>query len=257
MNSFAFCTITHGEKYLKLGDTIINQLTSLGYIFYVLTDDPVRYVGNDKVVVIKHDHPYFSFHQKRIVMRECLKNFDTAIFLDADVVLKGTPKLDVFNNAAEGLHIFASFGNIGLTFLNDDINKAEKAFYRNTKYGRAGLKLLTDLGFQYKRDFHNIGTTDYLEHFLEGKWILRKQSGKEQIFLNNWDALVGLCERMDIELGFTQNVGAGEGGAMSIAAYNSGISTYCGSALTHLINTHFISNYQEKVSGEKPWNISG
>ena len=151
MNTFAFCTITYGEKYLRLGDTIINQLTSLGYTFYVLTNDPKRYEHNKNVVIVPHTYPYFSFHQKRLVMRECLKVFDTAIFLDADVFFKGGTTLDEFNDTSPGLHIFSTFGNIGSTFLSEDINKAESIEYRNTKYGLAGKKLLDDLGFKYIR----------------------------------------------------------------------------------------------------------
>jgi len=44
---------------------------------------------------------------------------------------------------------------------------------------------------------------------------------------------------------------------MSIACYNSGI-TYNGvSPLSSQINEIFISNYQEKRNGTKPWNIAG
>lgn len=65
------------------------------------------------------------------------------------------------------------------------------------------------------------------------------------------------CEKMDIDLGYDKTIGAGEGAAMSIAAYNSGIKIYVGGPLTSVMNTNFISNYQEKINGTKPYNIAG
>ena len=255
MRTFAFCTITYGDKYLKLGDNIINQLTSLGHTFYVLTTDPERYTSNANVVAVKYTHSYFSFHQKRLIIRECLKKFDTAIFLDADVVLQGDFDFKSLESVPPGLHIFATFGNIGLTFLNTDNPPCRGPNLRNTKYGNDGRRLLDALGFKYIRDFH--GTPDYLEHFLEGKWMISRDGGREQLFLDNWEKIANLCEETDIRLGFTSSIGAGEGGAMSIAAFNSGILIHCTSPYTSCINKHFISNYQEKIEGTKPWNIAG
>lgn len=255
MSTFAFCTITYGDKYLQLGDTIINQLTSTGHTFYVLTTDPERYATNKNVVAIKYKYPFFSFHQKRLIVRECLKKFDTAIFLDADVVLKGEFNFKVFETVQPGLHIFATFGNIGLTFLNTDNPPCRGPNLRNTKYGDDGRRLLDALGYKYKRDFH--GTPDYLEHFLEGKWMLSRDDGREQTFLDCWEKLVNLCEETDIRLGFTNSIGAGEGAAMAIAAFNSGVKTHCISPYVSCMNQSFISNYQEKVDGTKPWNIAG
>jgi hypothetical protein len=44
---------------------------------------------------------------------------------------------------------------------------------------------------------------------------------------------------------------------MSIAAYNSQINMHCISPITGFINKYFISNYQEKKLGEKPWGAPG
>ena len=75
MNNFAFCTITHGEKYKRLGDTIINQMTDMGYHFYVLTDSPSHYDGRKNVHVIPHTHSYFSYHQKAVCGTGMFKRF--------------------------------------------------------------------------------------------------------------------------------------------------------------------------------------
>lgn len=257
MNNFAFCTMTYGEKYLKMGDILIKQLNDLGGHVFVLTDSPNHYEETDLLTVVKYSKDYFSFHEKKTIMKECLKHYETAIFLDADVVLMDTVKdLKVFENIEPGIHILATFGNLLNTFVNDDVAKCENLRLRNAKYGQKGINFLEENGYQYKKTWHGI-KEDYLEHYLEGKWMLKKDDGKEVKFFEIWDNLAIFTEEMDKELGFTQTIGAGEGGSMSIAAHNSGIRCNVPSLLCGYINQHFISNYQEKMDGTKPWNIAG
>lgn len=255
MKNFAFCTLTYGEKYLSFGDSLIKQINDMGYHIFVLTDTPNHYVESELLTVVKYEKPYFSFHEKRIVMKECLKTYETAIFLDADVYISETDNLDIFTDIAPGFHTFANMGNLMNTFLNDDLNPCAVEGRRNTKYGKEGLELLERLGYRYKRMFNQV-QEGYLEHFLEGRWAIRKD-GYEDRFFEIWDSLVDLCERIDIELGYTSSIGAGEGAVMSIAAYNSGMSVHSVSPLVTYINKHFISNYVEKMNNIKPWNIAG
>lgn len=255
MKNFGFCTITYGKKYLEFGDSLIKQINDMGYHMFVLTDNVDHYVESDLLTVLSYTKEYFSFHEKRTIMRECLKHYETAIFLDADVFIKDTDNLDVFSDMPSGFHTFANMGNLMNTFLNEDLRPCVKDGNRNTKYGKEGLALLEKLGYKYKRFFHET-TEGYLEHFLEGRWAIKKD-GYEDKFFEIWDNLVDLCERIDIELGYTSSVGAGEGAIMSIAAYNSGMTVHSVSPLVTFINKHFISNYVEKVNNIKPWNIAG
>jgi hypothetical protein len=255
MKDFAFCTLTYGDKYLEFGDSLIKQINDLGYHIFVLTNVPKHYTESNLLTVVEYQKPYFSFHEKRIVMKECLKNYDSAIFLDADVFIKDVDNLDDFKDMSPGFHTFANMGNLMNTFLNDDLSPCVAEGRRNTKYGKQGLELLEKLGYRYKRIFHQINE-GYLEHFLEGRWAIKKD-GHEDRFFEIWDSLVDLCERIDIELGFTSSIGAGEGAVMSIAAYNSGMDVHSVSPLVSFINKHFISNYVEKMNNLKPWNIAG
>ena len=254
MNNFAFCTITYGDKYVTLGDVLIKQLNDLGCHVFVMTNNTNHYTPTELLTVIKYEKPYFSFHEKRIVVQECLKHYDTAVFLDADVVLKDIPSLEPLATAFPGIHIFATFGNLFNTFLNDDVVPFQFHYQRNTKYGEEGKQLLDNLGLTYQKEFH--GVLDYIEHYLEGKWIIKKD-GNESKFFDIWEKLAGFCESKDIELGFENCIGAGEGAVMSIAAENSKMQLNVVSPLCTFINTYFISNYQEKVDGTKPWNIAG
>lgn len=256
MRNFAFCTLTYGEKYLTFGDSLINQLNGMGYHVFVLTNNMEHYTPNNLLTPVEYKKEYFSFHEKRIVMQECLKHYDTAIFLDADVHIQNIDNLDIFQDIEPGIHIFSNFGTIGLTFLNDDLSICEVEGRRNTKYGKEGLELLNKLGYSYKRIFDKT-IEGYLEHFLEGRWVVKKDDGKEERFFEIWESLVDFCEGVDIKMNYLDTIGAGEGSVMSIAAYNSGIKVHSVSKLVGFINQHFISNYIEKVNKIKPWNIAG
>jgi hypothetical protein len=258
MSKFAFCTITYGKKYVEFGETLISQLNDMGHHVFVLTNEPNHYyLENEKLTVINHDRPYFSFHDKRIVMKECLRHYETAIFLDADVFIENTDNLDFFNDLTSGLHIFGMFGNIGLTFCSEDISKCHFDGHRNTKYGLEGVEFLNKLDLKYKKQFHVGKEDNFLEHFLEGRWAITKENGKEDLFFEIWDKLAVFCEEFDIRYDYVKNIGAGEGGAMSIACHNSGLTFSGVSHLVSLINKIFISNYREKMNGTKPWNIAG
>lgn len=258
MKNFAFCTITYGNEYVELGDSLITQLNERGYHVFVLTNDMQHYTPTELLTPVEYTKSYFSFHEKRTIMQECLKHYDTAIFLDADVFIKDIDSLDIFAEAAPGLHIFASLGTLENSFLNDDLAICANPENRNTKYGKEGLQLLNTFGYRYMRKYHGTDSEPgYLEHFLEGRWLIRKNNGNEKRFFEIWDSLVDFCERIDIELNYTNSVGAGEGGIMSIAAYNSGITVYSNSPLTTFVGNHFISNYVEKLNNITPWNIAG
>jgi len=258
MNNFAFCTIVYGEKYRKLSEKLITQIIEFGHTIYVLTDKPELLPENKQVIKIQYTKKYFSFHEKLVVVRECLKTYETAIFLDSDVVLLNISNLNFFNDILPGLHIFATFGNIGSTFFSDDYSPCPFDGARNTKYGLKGVEMMNKFNYKYKKQYHKeVDNEDYIEHFLEGRWILKKDNGKEKKFLKIWENLVDFCEEFDISLGYNKNVGAGEGAVMSIASFNSGITSHVVSPLVGTINKHFISNYQEKVDGTKPWNIAG
>lgn len=258
MSNFAFCTIVYGEKYIELSKTLISQVTALGEKIFVYTNSIAEFENTENVVLIPYTKEYFSFHEKITVVRECLKHYDTAVFLDCDVVLQNIEDFSFLKNINPGLHIFATFGNIGNTFFSDDINFANSSKARNTKYGQEGIDFINKLGYKCEKVYHfEVGDKDFIEHFLEGRWILKKEEGKEEIFLRIWEELQLFCEEFDLRHGYFENVGAGEGAAMSIACYNSGITLNTLGTLYNIFTKHFISNYKEKTDGTKPWDIAG
>jgi hypothetical protein len=257
MKNFAFCTLAYGEKYRKFSHSLISQLNEFGYHIFVLTDNVNEYTKTDLLTPIKYEKDFFSFHEKRTVVKECLKHYDTAIFLDADVYISEIRDLDIFGSIDPGLHIFGSFGDLSIHFLNGDFGKFAPGCFRNGHYGNLGLDFLKEKNLEYTQLYHNNTVEGYLTHFLEGRWILKKENGKENDFFEKWDLLASFTDNIDIELGFKNQIGAGEGSHMSIAARNSGISVYNLSPIYPFVKKYFISNYQEKVNGEKPWGAAG
>lgn len=257
MSNYAFCTLVYGEKYTELSKTLIEQITSLGETIFVYTNNPSVFEPKDGLIIIPYTKEYFSFHEKLTVVRECLKTFDTAVFLDSDVVLQDIDDLSFLSNITPGLHIFATFGNITNTFLADDISICEDQTKRNTKYGKEGADLLESLGYEIEKIYHIDRPKAPLEHFLEGKWIIKKDDGKENKFFEIWENIAPFCEDFDFRHNYINNIGAGEGSVMSIACYNSKITFSGVSPLLGIFNKHFISNFKEKTEGTKPWNIAG
>lgn len=257
MNNFAFCTITYGEKYIKFGDSLISQLNNDGYHVFVLTSDYNHYTASDLLTPIKFDGKNFSFHEKRNIVKECLKQYDTAIFLDSDVFIKDVKALNIFSSINPGLHIFSNFGDLSHNFLNNDHGRFTPGCFRNGKYGKLGLNFLKNNNLKYKQSCHNDTAECYLPHFLEGRWAIRKQDGKENIFFEIWDLLANFTDKVDIDFGFINQIGAGEGSHMSIAAKNSEIDIHNLSPYTGFVEKNFISNYMEKMDGTKPWGAAG
>lgn len=255
MNNFAFCTLAYGDRYIEASQSLISQLNELGHHVFVLTNDTSRYSKTNILTPVKYEKSFFSFHEKRNIVQECLKYYDTAIFLDSDVYISETKDLSIFNEIEPGLHIFGNFGNLSHHFLNPDFGKCNSTSFRNGHYGNIGFKFLKENNLKYKQLYHNT-EENYLIHFLEGRWILKKD-GKENDFFNKWELLADFTDKIDIDLGYTTQVGAGEGSHMSIAAKNSGIRVHNLSPIYSFIQKHFISNYQEKLKGEKPWQMPG
>jgi hypothetical protein len=253
--------MAYGENYLEWSESLIEDVTSRGAEIFVLTNAPEYYkkIKNEKLRIVEYAKPYFSFHEKKTIIRECLKHFDMAVFLDADVRIFELDNFDFLNRAENGLHVFYAFGNIGDTFLNNDISPCRAPGLRNTKYGHEGQMFLEQSGLKYKRNYHGPGYPDhFLEHYLEGKWAIKKDDGRENLFLEIWDKIADFSEKFDMDRGYIDTIGAGEGAHVSIAAYNSKIKINLRQhEITNFFTQNFISNYARKMSGEAPWNIAG
>lgn len=82
-----FCTLAMGDSYAGLAAFIIADLEVYKVPTLVLTDSPKHFQKFSHVHVIEHRPKQFSYHDKRIALKEALKLGDTAIFVDADTAI--------------------------------------------------------------------------------------------------------------------------------------------------------------------------
>lgn len=267
MKKFIFCTLVHGKKYINLSKTIAKQVANLGFPIAIYSTDCDKFndlphtdslTDDSKLIkIIKNNNKFFSYHQKLEIAKLCIENYESVFYLDCDVEFVNDDfDAKIFENINRGLHIFSNFGSLNNFFLSDDISKCSNLNQRNAKYGREGLEFLKKNNYKFTKIYDG-KKEDFIEHFLEGRWILKRDKGNELKFIEIWQKIREFCEMKDMELGYVNTIGAGEGGAMSIAAYNSGIKLNVISPLVTTINKNFISNYKDKVNKISPWNIPG
>jgi hypothetical protein len=79
-----FCTLAMGETYAGHAAFLIADLETYQVPTVVVTDAPHFFKKFPHANVIEHRPKQFSYHDKRIALKEALKLGDTAIFVDAD-----------------------------------------------------------------------------------------------------------------------------------------------------------------------------
>jgi hypothetical protein len=79
-----YCTLAMGEQHADLARYLAADLGVYEAPLVVLTDHPEIFSGLSHVQVVEHRPEKFSYHDKRVALREALKRGKTAIFIDAD-----------------------------------------------------------------------------------------------------------------------------------------------------------------------------
>jgi hypothetical protein len=82
-----FCTLAIGENYASHAAFLIADLEAYGAPTLVVTDSPQYFKKFSNVKIIEHRPQKFTYHDKRIALKEALKLGDTAIFVDADTAI--------------------------------------------------------------------------------------------------------------------------------------------------------------------------
>jgi hypothetical protein len=82
-----FCTLAIGEQHAEFARYLAADLEVYKAPFVVLTDAPAHFRSCSCAHVVHHRPKQFSYHDKRIALREALKLGETAIFLDADTAI--------------------------------------------------------------------------------------------------------------------------------------------------------------------------
>ena len=82
-----FCTLAIGESYAGLAAFLIADLETYNAPSLVVTDTPKLFEKFRHVTIVEHRPKQFTYHDKRIALKEALKLADTAIFVDADTAI--------------------------------------------------------------------------------------------------------------------------------------------------------------------------
>jgi len=166
----------------------------------IVTDEPSDFDDLDGVIVWEFVvHGPFSYHDKRLVIRYGLENFDTVILVDAN--LSAVTPFD--------LPLAWDPGFCGLKGMNlTNHNRAHGTSYR--------LPLLSSMA---QRIGVELDECEYVEDWL---YAVTRDEGREEIFLDAWDMLSKIWTECSAE-----PRGSGSGNILSLAARKAGWN--CGS----------------------------
>jgi hypothetical protein len=190
-----FCTLAVGENYARHAAFLIADLEAYHIPTVVVTDSPQVFKKFAKVKIIEHRPAKFSYHDKRIALKEALKLGDTAIFVDADTAIwfgadRRMVRQALAHNFPPGLHASVLF----------------PAGYYDYPHIESKAK---QWGFEFDR---NVIT------YWEGLFALSKDEHMEKFF-TYWDQFAG-------EAAERGHNGAGEGTCFGIAAEAAGIKRH-------------------------------
>jgi hypothetical protein len=82
-----FCTLAIGGPHVEFAKYLAADLKVYKAPFAVVTDAPGAFASFSNVHAVEHRPRQFSYHDKRIAVRESLKLGETAIFIDADTTI--------------------------------------------------------------------------------------------------------------------------------------------------------------------------
>lgn len=170
---YCFGTLALHKPYRDLGKQLAIDLQnySPGTMFVVLTDKPADFTNFENVLAIKHtqESPLLPLNDKRRVIEKGLQKFSSVIFIDADSRIVS----DFPDNINWPPGIVVNYDT--QRSLAKNIEKycsADQDLYNNLL---KKLNLETDLG---KARFP-----------IPNLYIITKDNGKEEAFLEYWDKL--------------------------------------------------------------------
>jgi hypothetical protein len=82
-----YTTLAIGREHSEYALFLAADLAVYKVPFVIVTDQPEMFKDCKGAHVVEHRPPWFSFHDKRVALREALKLGETAIFVDADTAV--------------------------------------------------------------------------------------------------------------------------------------------------------------------------
>ena len=204
-----FCTLAIHAPYRRRAQLLLGDAPGVPWI--VLTDEPEDF-ANLPVRAIKHEptgpmavdfqtgfppigqglgRP--AYHDKRFVLQAALKDFDTAIFIDADSRITSLPRLPKFSpGIAVDKFLRAS--------ISDHLNR----------YGQWRRRALEQLALELTGDTNVLNTARWCGEAL----FAVTKDGNESKFLEAWERSAKFLQDREVY--------SGEGGVIGLAAAYAG-----------------------------------
>ncbi|MGD0812831.1 MAG: hypothetical protein ABSA83_04450 [Verrucomicrobiota bacterium] len=194
-----FCTMAIGEKYAKAARYLVADLADYDQPILILTDQTKLFDRFKNASVVPYSPAFFSYHDKRLALGEALKLSETAIFVDADCVLRfglehGLVQAALNFRFPPGFHV-----------------------WKVSTIAEAGPYLFPEkeeLGRKWNLKFDRDQIT-----YQEMLFGLTKENGSEARFFAIWD-------KFEAEATARQDAGPGEGICIGLAAQGSGMTCH-------------------------------
>lgn len=181
---YCFCTLALGEIYCELAIQLANDLAqhSQGSPFLVLTDRPEKFAGIRNTTVIDHQKKSVEgYNDKLCVVNKALESYDTCIFLDADMRILKTVRLEneIFEPGIKS-YVIKSWKDV----TNEALSGGP------ARWKSKGLRIMRVL-----RKKLNLKPDDKDIPFVVEFLFAVTKFEKINIFLDKWNELAELCEK--------------------------------------------------------------
>lgn len=190
---FCFCTLALGKKYRDLAKNLAISLQqySSGTYFIVGTDKVQDFAEHSNTIAFKlyQEGILHCYNDKRLVIKRGLSQFEKAIYIDADTMIAQLiPQIVNCPTAIVGCH--------------------EPMLPHINRYRSQDVGLIEQVAKKLSLDIEGVKWVG------EALFIIKKDGGKEQEFLNAWEKIARYLE--------LQGFYSGEGNIMGLAAATVG-----------------------------------
>jgi hypothetical protein len=172
-STFCFGTLALGKRYRKHAALLAADLSNYcpEATLVLLTDYPTEFAEFSNVVTVFHKQQSIGcYHDKRFVIQQALTRFKTCIFVDAD--------LRILSPIAPDL-----VWQPGITCIS--FAAAQKHLETVFEHNLTAKSLLTKTADKLKLDI----TASDLKFVQAYLFVVTKDDGKEQTFLNYWNKI--------------------------------------------------------------------
>lgn len=190
---FCFCTLALGQKYRDLAKNLAIDLKEYapGTYFVVGTDRVQDFAEYSNTIAFRlyQEGILHCYNDKRLVIKKCLSEFEKAIYIDADTRI--TNRIPETINCPTGI-----------------VGCYKEMLPHISKYRSQDVALIKKVARKLSIDI------DRVRWVGEALFIVKKDGGKEQDFLNTWAKIARYLE--------LQGIYSGEGNIMGLAAAKVG-----------------------------------